>query len=70
VGLAHLDAGLFPTQSPGTAPIEHWGVRRALQMNPVEGEALCLQGHSSLSWLARAGSGTVWVSEPGVWALQ
>lgn len=54
---------LLPTQRSGTEPVEHWRVRRALQMNPSEGEAFCLQGHSALSQLARAGSGPVWASE-------
>lgn len=39
-------------------------------MNPMEGEAFCLPGHFALSWLARAGSGRVWVSGPAMWALQ
>lgn len=60
---------LPPTQCSGTVPKEHWVVRRAVQLNPMEEETFCLQGHCALSGLARAGSGTVWVSEPGVQAL-
>lgn len=39
-------------------------------MNPMEGDAFCLQGHSAVSWLALTGSGTIWVAEAGVQALQ
>lgn len=40
---------------------ELWGERKALQMNPMEGEAFSLQGHAALSWLADFGIGMICV---------
>lgn len=48
---------------------ELWGLRKALQMNPMEEEASSLQGHAALSRLA--GLALAWsVWEPDVQALQ
>lgn len=72
VGLALLHAGLSlrSTQHSGTVPVELWGVRRALQMNPMEGEAFSLRGHSALFRLAGSGAGTICVQEAALQALQ
>lgn len=52
---------LGSTQHSDAVPMELWGVSRALQMNPMEGEASSLQDHTALSRLAGSGTGSICV---------